>query len=58
MEEIIFNKFYYLYVNNKNVYISKINYYKNEWFDDIKTRDQFLNEFKILEDKVNNILVN
>jgi hypothetical protein len=58
MEEIIFNKFYYLYVNNKNVYISKINYYKNEWFNDIKTRDQFLNEFKILEDKVNNILVN
>ena len=58
MEEIIFNKFYYLYVNNKNVYISKINYYKNEWFNNTKDQEIFINEFKILEDKINNILVN
>ena len=58
MEEIIFNKFYYLYVNNKNVYISKINYFKNEWFNNTKDQEMFINEFKILEDKVNNILVN
>ena len=56
MEEIIFNIFYSLYVNNKKAYLGKINYYKNEWYDDDTNRTLFLNELKILEDKVNKIL--
>lgn len=58
MEEIIFNIFYYLYVNKKDVYITKIKYYKNAWFNNTKDRQLFLDELKIFENKTNNILVN
>ncbi len=58
MEEIMFDRFYYLYTNNKNAYNSKLFYYIKEWYKNIEDQQKFLNELKIWEDKVNDMLTN
>jgi hypothetical protein len=57
IENNMFDKFYYLYTNEKDIYNKKVNYYMNEWYNNTVDQQLFLDELKIFENKANNISV-
>ncbi len=57
IENIMFDKFYYLYTNEREIYDKKVNYYMNEWYNNTIDQQLFLNELKIFENKAKNISI-
>lgn len=57
IENVMFDKFYYLYTNEKDIYAKKVNYYINEWYNNTNDQQLFLDELKIFENKANNISI-
>ena len=57
IEDNMFDKFYYLYTNEKDIYNKKVNYYMNEWYNNTVDQQLFLDELKIFENKANNISI-
>ena len=57
IENIMFDKFYYLYINEKEIYDKKVNYYMHEWYNNTVDQQLFLDELKIFEDKAKKISV-
>jgi hypothetical protein len=53
----MFDKFYHLYINNKDIYSKKVVYYTNEWYNKTEEKTAFLNEVKLFEERANNISI-
>ena len=46
IENLMFDKFYHLFTNNKDIYAKKVVYYTNEWYNRTEDKEAFLNEIK------------
>jgi len=57
IENLMFDKFYYLYNNFKDIYAKKVIYYTNEWYNKSEEKAAFLNEVKLFEERSNNISI-
>jgi hypothetical protein len=57
IENLMFDKFYYLFTNNKENYNKKVIYYTNEWYNKTEDKAVFLSEVKLFEERANNISI-